>query len=914
MSTVREAIAIIAFRYALLAFPGAHRSRFGAEMISDFRTLLRSRRQRRGALTMRAVWDALQAGVAERLRVAHAGPGSGRAPRRGDGPMQELWIDLLRGGRRLRHAPGFAAAAIAMLALGIGANTAVFSALKTVLLSPPPFPEHERLVWLRMSSGPAPAEMSAFPWSWAKFRILQENSAGALEAVAGYGTRNITITGDGSDGARLSVEVVTARYFDVLGRAPIVGRVFEVNEVEDAAAPLVVVLGHALWRERFGGDRSVVGRTINLNDQPVQVVGVGPAGFEGLSGSAQAWIPVATAGQIISPVMVRGAQAHWLWGFGRLANGVEPASAADRLAGVARAIEETYPDEQGSSVGVDVSTLAAARSNETSRVAVLVLMAAAAMVLLIGCANLAGLLLARSRGFARDAAIRLALGAGRARVVRAALAESVVLALLGGIAALLVAHWSLIGLRALWPERFTLSGDTPLQSVDLATLHLDAGALLFALAISLLTGVLFGLVPALRQAGVGVQATLRDGAGTTRRRSRRRGLPATSSTLVTIQTALALVLLIGAGLMLGTLVQLRSVDAGFDFENVLVMDASVSRANPAWRNPAPLHDALIERVAALPGVEAATLGCAPLNVPCWRGVVTGVDGRAQGLDNVMIGIHMVPDGFFDALRIPLRAGRTFEASDREGGPPVVILNESAARDIFGSTNALGRRVALSVDVTTENQAEVIGIVGDVVQGRAADGTMAEAYFSHRQMAEAGGGFMVRTTGEPLDMVGPIRAAVRELDPTVVLDGVRTMESARRESLGETRIVLVLLGLFATVALALAGAGIWAVVALAVAERRRELGLRIALGARAGQLVQMVVRQGVGATLLGAVLGTWAAWLLSRLLSNLLFETSTHDVRIFGGAAALLVIAALAASLLPARNVMRVDPASTLRDG
>ena len=911
MSAVREAIAITAFRCAVLAFPGAHRTRFGAEMIADFRTLLRARRHRRGTLTMRAVWDAMRAGMAERLRLAHAGPG--RAPKRGDGPMRELWTDLLRGGRRLRRAPGFTAAAIAMLALGIGANTAVFSAMKTVLLSPPPYPEHQRLVWLRMASGPTPAEMNAFPWSWAKFRLLQESSAGVLDAVAGYGTRNISISGDGSDGARLSVEVVTARYFDVLGRAPIVGRVFEASEVEDAAAPLVVVLGHALWRERFGGDASIVGRTVMLNDQPVQVVGVGPAGFEGLSGSARAWIPVATAGQIISPVMVRGAQAHWMWGFGRLVAGLEPALAADRLAGVALAIEETYPDQRGSSVGVDVSTLAAARSNETSRVAVLVLMAAAAMVLLIACANLAGLLLARTRGFARDAAIRLALGAGRARVVRAALAESVVLALFGGVAAVLVAHWSLIGLRALWPARFTLSGDTPLQSVDLAMLQLDAGALVFALGITLLTGVLFGLVPALRQAAVSVQETLRDGAGTTRRRARRR-VPATSSTLVTIQTALALVLLIGAGLMLGTLLKLQSVDAGFDSDNMLVMDVSVSRSSPAWRTPVPLHEALIERVAALPGVEATTLGCPPLNGFCWIGGVTGIDGRAEELDNVRVGIHMVPDGFFDALRIPLLAGRTFQASDREGGPPVVILNESAARAIFGTAHALERRMALSADVTAENQAEVIGIVGDVLQGRAEDGTMPEAYFSHRQMAEAGGGLMIRTRGEPLDMVAAVRAAVRELDPTVVLDGVRTMESARRQSLGETRIVLVLLGLFAAVALALAGAGIWAVVALAVAERRRELGLRIALGARAGQLVQMVVRSGVGATLLGALLGTWAAWMLSQLLSNLLFETSTHDARIFGGAAALLVIAALAASLLPARHVTRVDPARTLRDG
>lgn len=826
--------------------------------------------------------------------------------------MGELWMDVRVGVRRLVHARSFALAAVGMLALGIGANTAVFSALKAVLLSPPPYPEPDRLAWLAYEIGESAATADLLPWSWPKFKLLEEAPAGTVQAAA-YGPRWFTLSGEG-DPVRLYGEVVTGAYFDVLGRSPVLGRAFEDSETRAEESPLVAILGHSLWQESFGGDRTVIGRTIMLNDQSVQVVGVAAPGFDGLSGGARLWVPVPTGAKLISRVL-HAPHAHWLFGFGRLAPEIAPEQVRTRLAGIAATLAEAYPMEQaGPHVAVNAVSLRDARSNGTSRTSVLVLMGAAAMVLLIACANLAGLLIARGRMRLREAAVQLALGAHRGRVVRQALVEPALLAALGCVAGLLVARWSLVGLRAMWPDRFRRPGDIPLQSVDLDLLQLDGTAIAFALGAALLTTLLFGLVPALRQARVPVQATLRDGAGATRRRIGRRGAPAASTVLVSTQTALALVLLVGAGLMLGTLLRLQNVDPGFDPEQMLVLDIGIPRSSPAWQQPVPLHEAVIERVAGLSGVEAVTLGCAPLGGHCWRAGVTSLDGRQVDLDGVSIGVHMTPDGFFDALRIPVRAGRTFDRTDQQTSRPVMVLNESAARALFGEANAIGRTVALTVDLTTEGrEAEVIGIVGDAVQSSLlTEGALPEAYFSERQMSEAGGALLVRTRGEPLDAVTMIRDAIRSVDATIVVDRARTMNDLRRTAQGETRIVLALLGLFAMTALVLAGAGIWAVVALALAERRRELGLRMALGARADQLVAAVVRQSMTATLVGALIGGWAAWGLARLLSTLLFETEAHDPRIFAGAAVLLLAAAAAASLLPARHVVSVDPARTLR--
>ena len=903
-----------AFRLAATTFPAELRGEVGSEMGAAFEEALRARHRRAGgraalAYAIRSLIDVVGAGLRERLR--RPGPSGARGSiRKGDHAMRELWTDLRQGGRRLRRSPGFTLAAVSLLALGIGANTAVFSALKATLLAPPPYPEPERLVWLELELGATEAEAATLPWSWRKFELLREGSAGTLASVAGYGLRPVTLAGDGADPSRLMLEVVSADYFETLRVPMAAGRSFGPAELVENG-PRAAVLGHGLWQERFGGDRDIIGRVVTLNDQGVTVIGVAAAGFEGLSGAAQGWVPAPTAAQLISPVMLR-AHAHWMFGFGRLAEGVETATVATRLAGVATAVVETYPLEGTSGhAAVSAIPLTEARANATSRTALLVLMGAAAMVLLISCANLAGLLLARARRRARDAAIRLSLGSGRARVIRAALAEAGLLAAAGALAGLVLAQWGLRGIRAVWPQRFLQPGATPLRSVDLELFRLDGAALLFALGATVLTALLFGLIPALRQARVPVQEALRDGAGATARHGTRRGLAATPSLLVAAQTALALVLLVGAGLMLRTLTRLQDVSAGFDTEGMVVMDVTIPRGSPDFADPVPLRERVMERLQALPGVESATFGCAPLNGPCWTAGVTGLDGREVDLETG-IGVHGVPDNFFEALRVPVRSGRTFGPQDRKGGPPVVILNELAARELFGGASPLGRTVALTVELTSEGrQAEVVGVVGNVVQGRPDEGATPQAYFSERQMAD-GIALMVRARGEPLEVIEPVRAAVREVAPGVVVDAVRTMRDVRSRALGETRVVLMLLGLFAVTAVVLAGAGIWAIVALTVAERRRELGLRMALGARATQIVAMVVRQGVAAALAGALVGVWAAWGLSRLLTGLLFETDAHEPAAFIGAVLVLLAGAALASVLPARRATRVDPARTLR--
>ncbi len=911
-----------AFRLFSYVLPRRIRQESSAEMLRDMNGVLEARLRQRGwpaaaSYALRAIVDVTRVGLKERVRVRR----DDASPRaRGGGSLRELWTDLRHGGRRLRRAPGFALAAVLLLALGIGANTTVFSALKLVLLSAPPYPDAGRLVWISLMTV-EPTRRDTLPWSWAKYGVLEEGAPAALESVAAYGTRTLTLSGEGRDPQRFGVEVVTAGYFETLRTQPTLGRAFTREETDDPEAPAVVILGHGLWQDRYGGDSGVIGRTITLNDVPVQVVGVAARGFEGLSGGARAWVPVPTGGRLISRFMLSSPHSHWLWAIGRLAPDLTAKSAEVRLATVATAIGETYPvPSKGNQVigepGIAVRPLADARRNAESRAAVLVLMVASAMVLLIACANLAGLLLARSRGFSRDAAVRLALGAGRFRVMRAALAESMLLALAGGAGALAIAYWGVAGLRGIWPDRFTSPsgplGGVPLESMDLNGLRLDGGALAFAFGVSLLTGLLFGLLPAIRRANVGVQQALREGTGATRRRARRRGGPATTSILVAVQTGLALTLLVGAGLMLGTLLRLRAVDAGFETSNLLVMSVTLSRSSPSWQNPAPLIDEVLTRVSSVPGVQSATIGCAPLNGHCWIGGIRGIDGREEELEGVSIGIHSAPDRFFETLRIPVIYGRTFGRDDRAGSPPVVVLNESAARRIFGAVNVVGRRLAVTADVTTDAQAEVIGVVGDVLQGRLNAEPMPEAYFSSRQLPEPGGALIVRTTGEPLDRVTAVRTAVRAVDPTIIVDRVRTMESARGVWLSETRIVLALLGLYATLALLLAAAGIWAVVAMSVAERRAEIGLRMALGADSRQLVRMVARDGIGATAAGLVFGGWAAWGLARLLSSLLFEIGAHDVRVYAAAALVLLAGAIVAGLVPARQATRVDPARSLR--
>jgi predicted permease len=640
------------------------------------------------------------------------------------------------------------------------------------------------------------------------------------------------------------------------------------------------------------------------------VVGIAPAGFRGVSGNGGLWVTPHAAAALISPVMVRASQAHWMRAIGRLSEGATLASLDERMEAAGRAVMESYPPSNPSEVQSAAGQgLAEARVNPQARSSLLVLSAAAALLLIIACANLAGLLMARASARRREAAVRAALGAGRWRVARGVLAESLLLAACGGLAAVAVAHLGSSLLVEAWPSRF-LTGDWNVRFVDLSTIGVDRSALVFAGGIALLAGGLLGVIPAVAAARTRPAATLREsGIG----RSRRRGPFEARGALVVGEMALALVLVVGAGLLLRSLGELQAVDRGYEPGNLLTFQVQVPRGSAWAEDVAGFHALVEERLGALSEVEAVGMGCvAPLSGHC---MITGVhragDRTFEQGSGPSIGVHYVSDGYFRTLGIAPRAGRAFDSRDQADSPPVVVLSERAARELFPGEDPLGRPIAMGTGLTSDGAtAEVIGVMADVLYDRPENGVMAEAYVSHRQDASYGT-FVVRTRGDAVAAVPAVRAAVAGLDGDIPLFMLRTLDDIEASVVSETRALGTLLAVFAALALLLACTGVWAAVAWVVTRRTREIGVRMALGARPGQVVRELVLGGLGVTLVGTALGVAAAWWASRILASLLYEVGPTDPATYTGGAALLVTVALLASWLPARRATRVDPAVAL---
>lgn len=911
------------FRVAVRTFPSAFRRAHGAEMVEAFDRSLARAMERAGVraglrFALRSAGDAVRQGWKERTRGGPPrGHGGGRGPDEGraDRMMRGLATDVRLALRTLRRNPGFTAAATLVLALGIGANTTVFSALRAALLAPPPYPDPERLVFADLTlvrPGASGAETMA--WSYPKYRVLAEAEGRMIDPLAGYASRNVTLTEAGPP-ARINVEVVSPGYFGLLGADPVLGREFTAGEDDASDPPAVAVLSHELWRGRFSGEPSVLGGRVVLNGRALTVVGVAPPGFRGLTATAEAWIPLAAAGQVISPFMVRGAQAHWMRVVGRLREGATFESAREQMRVLGDAVAGAHPlDEPGGEFSGTARRFEDVRVNEGARAAVLLLSVAAGLVLLVACANLSALLLTRARRRAHDGAVRLAMGASRWRLVRASLAESATLAVLGGGVGLALAVWGTRAMAAAWPRQFLGSGDGELRVVSVEALGLDRTVLGFGLAASAATIALFGLAPALRASRSELASRLKDGGSGSRRADRVLGLDA-RAVLVGAQVALALVLLIGAGLVGGSMRRLLEVDVGFDPRNLLTFQYAIPRES-AWQDDlAGFHEAFIEGIERLPGVEGVALGTPPLAGHWSITLVNEIEGQdpiPQG-EGPPIGVNIVSPGYFEVLGIRLLRGRFFDSSDGDDAAPTVILDRRAAEKLFPDGEAVGRHVALGIsEEGKEPLARVVGVVGDVLYQAPDREAIPEAYYALREFPLSAGSLSVRTSSEPLDLVPAVREALAGMDPSMPLFSISSMDAMAARATGDRRVVLSLLALFAFVTVLLAATGTWGIVSYAVADRRRELALRIALGAGNARIVKSVLGQSLVAGVLGLVAGLGGAWAWGRLLDAFLYRTSPRDPAAFAAGAALLLGVVLLASWLPARRATRVDPVEALK--
>ena len=806
----------------------------------------------------------------------------------------ELRADLRYARRVLRRSPSFALSAIVTLALGIGANTAVFSAVKAVLLNRLPYRDPDRLVKLGESdSGEKRAETigytTAYDWRRLshsfKSMSLYRDAAGAL--VAGGESELLT-------GLRVNYD-----FFETLGVQMQVGRGFLPDE-DRPDRRYEVILAYGLWMRRFGGDPKIIGRAIRLSDSSFTVVGVLPASFRplaipGLPETAEIFEPLGYA--LSDPIACRDCQHLQL--IARLKPGVSAQRAHAELDTIMAGLVRQYPASYPPQARVAFEPL---REHIVGRVATAlwVLMGAAGFVLLIACLNVANLMLARATARAKEMALRAALGAARRRLVRQLLAESMLLAVAGGIAGVLLGLWSTSQLASL----------APAEVPRLNEIHMDATVLGFALAASLLTGILFGLVPALRTSAADPNDALKDLGKATGSRSRH----TLRDVLVMGELALAFVLVLATGLLGKSLVRLMDVDAGFDPRHVLTLKTYVYGAR--YRQAEAelgYYEQAFARLRATPGIESVAMTSAiPLTDFDRAGFHIRDRRMAHDSEDPSADRYAVSPAYFRVMRIPLKRGRTFDSGDTATAPKVAIISEACARMLFPDRDPLGKQIQLGGRDDKKPWLTIVGIVGDVRQYGLDTPSNIAAYIPQAQDLAFGFSLVARTTADPLNMEKAARAALLAVDPTLPVFQVRPMESYLASSLAQRRFTLTLLALFGGLALALAAVGIYGVVSCAVTSRTREMGIRMALGAERRDVLAMVLRQAAVLAVTGLAAGLAASFALNRFVASLLFEVRTTDVTTLTAIAALLAAVALAASYLPARRAASVDPTVALR--
>ena len=809
--------------------------------------------------------------------------------------METFWQDFRYSWRLLLATPGFTLVAVVALALGIGANTAIFSVVNAVLLRPLPYRQPEQLVMVWEHNRPRARAQNVV--NVANFLDWRDQSTVFAQLAGFYDTR-FNLTGV-AEPEELIGQVVEPNFFPLLGVDAARGRTFTPEEGRQGG-PNVVILSHGLWQRRFGADPGLVGRTIKLNGQDYNVVGVMPPEFRffvrqgSLSGQpSEMWLPLS-----LSPNM-RVRRGRFMSAVARLQPGVRPEQAQAEMNTVGSRLEQQYP-EFNKGWGVNLVPLHEQLVGEIQR-ALWVLLGAVGFVLLIACANVANLLLARAATRGREIAIRTALGAGRGRIVRQLLTESLALAVLGGLAGLLLARWGVDLLLALSPPNL----------LGLKEVALEPRVLGFTLLVSVLTGVIFGLAPALVTSRLNLNDSLKEGGrGASGGRGHR-----TRGALVLAQIAIALVLLIGSGLMVRSLLRLQAVNPGFDAQGLLTARLLLpnSKYGEDQKRVAFFHQ-LIARVAALPGVRAAgAIDALPFGSTLGSATGFSVVGRPDPLpaERPTVDVRVVDQNYFAAMSIPLLKGRLFTEREATEESHVVVINEAMARLNFPGEDPIGKRVVINMkDENLPN--EIIGVVGDVKHTGLDVEPRAMTYWPHPELARSGMTLVVRADGDPLGLTAAVRREVQAMDADQPIADVRTMAQLLADAVARARFSALLLAIFAAVALVLAGVGIYGVMAYAVAQRTHEIGVRRALGAQTGDVLRLVLRQGMTLALAGVGVGLVAALALTRVLASLLYGVSATDPLTFVGLAALLATVALLACLIPARRAAKVDPMVALR--
>jgi putative ABC transport system permease protein len=791
--------------------------------------------------------------------------------------------------RRLLKAPGFTIVAVITLALGIGANTAIFSVVNGVLLQPLPYPESDRLVGIYHTTEGHRAVMSG-----PNFTDVTR-TATTLENAAAISTGRMILTGEGEP-IRLPVAEVSASLFNVLRVRPELGRTFNADE-NTPGKTNIVILSHSLWQQRFGSEPNVIGRRIQLDGVAKEVVGVMPEGFS-YPEERQAWLPIDYDQNFVS----RQRGAWFLNVIARLKPGVTPEQSAAEVETIGRNLARQYPDADAE-IGMTTYPLREAMIHDIRR-AVLVLLGAVGFVLLIACANVANLLLARAASRETEMAVRTALGAGRGRLIRQLLTESVMLAMIGAGLGLLLAVWGVAFLTSLKPQ-----GIPRLENV-----RIDGTVILFTMAVAVLTGVLFGLIPAFT-ATRGVAASLKEsgrGAATHRASARVRGA------LVIAELALAVMLLAGAGLLMRSFVKLQAVDPGFRPEQALTFELTLPDARYAEDAPRiAFLDQLLPRLRALPGVRAVA-GVMGLPLSGMDFIISfEVEGRppVPPAQQPAMQVRVATPDYFSTIGIPLKRGRLFTEDDRVGTTRVVLITESAARQFFPNEDPLGKKIKLGWGRgpgKARAGGEVVGIVGDVKEAGLDEPNPPQIYMPFRQWPVSFMSMVIKTATRPTALTDAVRSAVYGVDSNLPVSNLRTLDEIVARSISQPRFYMLLLTIFASVALVLAAIGIFGVLSYAVAQRTREIGIRMALGAQARTVIGLVVREAMTLVILGVVCGTIAALLLSRTMTRMLFSVTPTDPATFAIVAMGLLAVALFASYLPARRATRVDPIVALR--